>query len=1179
MANARAQLSSEHSELKERNPCRRDPHVQGPTFIAHGPALDGIGNRALLSLLRSGQLQRKARVSLPADPREHAADRAADAVIAGARPAHGPRDDDDAVDVQRMPTEDEKLANALGLGAKDDALAIPTSSEESAAPGADVVGQLSGGRSLDWQTREVMESRFGESFADVRIHTDHRAGATADTLHSRAFTVGEDIVFAEGEFAPETTEGRRLLAHELAHVVQQRQQTGPVGGEKETERDAREAAHEVVGSGTPAVHERAAPGTVQMQPKEEWGFSRPTSRVAGLTVLVNDRPMAAMYGGEHMTKEGSSWDSSTRTLGVVVSVTGRFMEWTKISTAEADARRDNLFVVLTARGFGTRTRDRMKTITIGARRPGKKPSPPGPVGEPTEEPKAAEEPKVEEPAETKAPSGDRVKKVERQSENDPKGAVKEAGELSHSELTSLGPEPRKALLGAAADASPGSTAPHLAHDLITTTPDRDGGAVSDALQADGGKLLNDLKRNEPDPEGVAALDDAARDLEARRQDAPPPQGERDFVDWTPELQKKANEVREAMKKLGRRTPSLNENMEGRPEWGGFKQKQEDDLQRELRNLERDVARWNAEHVGKLQGDTAGAIGTAARDEVGKALERVRTAKTITELFEARKQANEALWRANQMMDAKNALDRFESGVKAWNEAQGGWAKLASRPSHVLANVSWDRPDQIAAEARAEVDRALGLLRDAKTREEMSRAATLAKQAIANAGYALDMHKEQVYGGAEDVKVGIGAIAITSAAIVAPEYVIPGFIFGGGLSAARQGVQIAEGSPKEFSGREVFWGGVGGGFAAPLAAGSTVVVYGLTGWGLYNAAGEFSEGHVLTGTFDLATAALPLAMKGASGKSPGFPGGRWVRTRAGALMLRTSLGIEDVPGLGGRNPTVSIPYEPRVTLVAIEEPTVTLRGPGGVTPEALPPEPPLPGSRPIPQAPSVWQTVRVDAQLQRPSDLPIVLAVAGVGTHVPASTSPPRAGTQTATTATARFADIAEYRRQLRAIRAGGVRLSEHEHVRAYINDYLMMMDPATGVSAFDRAAYRRMATVTIPRDMALIKTRADLALRDRIRAARASGVLNPGLAAELSPEAAVARTIAARDAAIAARPAGQPVDDLHAITDDVIRRTTHYQFGQLFESGDEAARAFIREAEAFPSDEAFDEAFRERTQP
>jgi hypothetical protein len=256
--------SSKRSEVKEHDLRQRDPPARvGPTSIERGLSLDAMGNRALLSLLRSGRLQRKARVSLSGDPREHAADRVADAVMAGARPARIAHGGGDAADLQRMATEDEKLADALGLGAESDALALPTSPEESAAPGADVVGHLSGGRSLDQQTREVMESRFGESFADVRIHTGHRAGETAEALHSRAFTVGEDIVFAEGEFAPETTEGRRLLAHELAHVVQQRRTVGGFADASRAEVDARDAAHDVASGGAASVRERAKPGSIQ----------------------------------------------------------------------------------------------------------------------------------------------------------------------------------------------------------------------------------------------------------------------------------------------------------------------------------------------------------------------------------------------------------------------------------------------------------------------------------------------------------------------------------------------------------------------------------------------------------------------------------------------------------------------------------------------------------------------------------------------------------------------------------------------------------------------------------------------------------------------------------------------------------------------------------------------------
>lgn len=66
-----------------------------------------------------------------------------------------------------------------------------------------------------------MENQFGQSFAHVRVHTDDSAAASAAAIRARAYTVGSHIVFGSGHFSPESDTGQRLLAHELAHVVQQ----------------------------------------------------------------------------------------------------------------------------------------------------------------------------------------------------------------------------------------------------------------------------------------------------------------------------------------------------------------------------------------------------------------------------------------------------------------------------------------------------------------------------------------------------------------------------------------------------------------------------------------------------------------------------------------------------------------------------------------------------------------------------------------------------------------------------------------------------------------------------------------------------------------------------------------------------------------------------------------------
>jgi len=76
------------------------------------------------------------------------------------------------------------------------------------------------GRPLSSATRNFFEPRFGFDFSRLRIHTDAEAAQSARALNADAFTIGRDIVFGAGRYAPHTSAGQRLLAHELAHVVQ-----------------------------------------------------------------------------------------------------------------------------------------------------------------------------------------------------------------------------------------------------------------------------------------------------------------------------------------------------------------------------------------------------------------------------------------------------------------------------------------------------------------------------------------------------------------------------------------------------------------------------------------------------------------------------------------------------------------------------------------------------------------------------------------------------------------------------------------------------------------------------------------------------------------------------------------------------------------------------------------------
>lgn len=118
-----------------------------------------------------------------------------------------------AIRLDRKPAGSESQGErGVAATARSSAPAIPA-----------VVGPVlrSPGSPLDAATRTVMETQFNHDFGRVRVHTDERADASARAVHAIAYTVGQDIVFREGTFAPTTTAGRRLLAHELTHVVQQ----------------------------------------------------------------------------------------------------------------------------------------------------------------------------------------------------------------------------------------------------------------------------------------------------------------------------------------------------------------------------------------------------------------------------------------------------------------------------------------------------------------------------------------------------------------------------------------------------------------------------------------------------------------------------------------------------------------------------------------------------------------------------------------------------------------------------------------------------------------------------------------------------------------------------------------------------------------------------------------------
>ncbi|HYH79031.1 MAG TPA: DUF4157 domain-containing protein [Longimicrobium sp.] len=127
------------------------------------------------------------------------------------------------------------------------------------------------GAPLDAGVRAAMEPRFGHSFADVRVHADGRAAESAAAVGAHAYAVGRDVVFGAGRYAPSSRDGRRLIAHELAHVVQQSgagtamQASLEVGRSDAPEERAADAAADAVMRGDTAPALGAAPLAVSRE--------------------------------------------------------------------------------------------------------------------------------------------------------------------------------------------------------------------------------------------------------------------------------------------------------------------------------------------------------------------------------------------------------------------------------------------------------------------------------------------------------------------------------------------------------------------------------------------------------------------------------------------------------------------------------------------------------------------------------------------------------------------------------------------------------------------------------------------------------------------------------------------------------------------------------------------------
>jgi hypothetical protein len=127
-----------------------------------------------------------------------------------------------------------------------------------------------GGRLLSQSVRDFFEPRFGHDFSRVRVHADAKAADSARAVSAQAYTVGHNVVFSAGQYAPGTRAGRRLLAHELAHVVQQTKlESMTAGSESLAEVKARRSGEAVADSRTTRVRLRVGGVAFHLQPKSD----------------------------------------------------------------------------------------------------------------------------------------------------------------------------------------------------------------------------------------------------------------------------------------------------------------------------------------------------------------------------------------------------------------------------------------------------------------------------------------------------------------------------------------------------------------------------------------------------------------------------------------------------------------------------------------------------------------------------------------------------------------------------------------------------------------------------------------------------------------------------------------------------------------------------------------------
>jgi hypothetical protein len=277
-------------------------------------------------------LQRKALMSAPGDKFEREADRVAEQVMRMADPA--------ATAVGGTPLAIARTCAACEEERYQPIQAKRTAVVEGDASDTDAAMRTAsrGGVPLSKELRSYFEPRFGHDFSQVRVHAEGDAARAAAGVQARAYTLGSDIVFGAGEFAPATSHGKRLLAHELVHVVQQggsaARRVAPTGSIRAP----------IARTSAPIIHRQSKPGgdtgartqTYFLEKKEKLLSGPLAAELIRLGLLPNTEIYVELYSNGY----GFSTKNSHGTIALALEVEngeGVFLGYNVTTAKPSDA--------------------------------------------------------------------------------------------------------------------------------------------------------------------------------------------------------------------------------------------------------------------------------------------------------------------------------------------------------------------------------------------------------------------------------------------------------------------------------------------------------------------------------------------------------------------------------------------------------------------------------------------------------------------------------------------------------------------------------------------------------------------------------------------------------------------------------------------------------------------------